>query len=662
MFDKYPSQKANNLLLFFFIICLPVLLFYYFLIIKTAVIYGDDLNIFMAHSNLKTFSEKINLSLPSQKYRPVHDFVMHFMIVIFQKHIGYYYLFNIAIQTLNTFLFAAIVNLFLRSAYLSLFFSLIVGLSRFAFFNISQLYNGGALEGLAMTFFFLSLYFLLKILVFPDLHLKKQKSVLLSLLFANLSMYTHERYIVLIPFIVIVIFSFGTKILGNRQKIFLSLLAVLSIILNVVIKKYVYSIPFFVGTAGTNISFSFTEASTFFIQAVCSIFEINLGPDYLVGMQFSNLSFICKALVLLLNTFFLYILFSYLYKVIKLKLGKEGNNIITFICLILLFGLCLAPAIVTIRLEQRWLQASFSIFVLLIVIAVSKIEFKSNYQKNLSLSLFIFLFLGTDAMYFYLGNKNVYMSNAATAANSFKAAIDNDIIHSNSSKLFIWESIDNINNENAINWELGGGDFFSFYQNKSKKIIFVDSVYQKSQSPATNPLLNFDKNYNQILFIDQGIVDITNDYLKDSLKVVNINSLSTKILYNQNKLVIKNANLNEFVVKGFYAPENAITWTNGNVNIGFLGNFLSKDTLRLKLTTYMPPICKNIFPKIELKDIDNTIYQSISSRREGDIFYYNFYAIKSINIQAINITSDLIDASPDKRILSFPFISLELRH
>jgi len=42
-------------------------------------------------------------------------------------------------------------------------------------------------------------------------------------------------------------------------------------------------------------------------------------------------------------------------------------------------------------------------------------------------------------------------------------------------------------------------------------------------------------------------------------------------------------------------------------------------------------------------------------------FIYKFYFKKLINIKRITILSKTINALPDVRILSFPFISLEIR-
>src|SRR5439155_24250209 len=108
-------------------------------------------------------------------------------------------------------------------------------------------------------FFLLSVYYLTKVLVKNGLLASQiQKSIVLSIVFANLSMYTHERYIVLFPFIFLTVLLFpNLKTLSLKQKISLGLAAVASLALNIIIKKYVYTMPFFMGTGGTNISFSF---------------------------------------------------------------------------------------------------------------------------------------------------------------------------------------------------------------------------------------------------------------------------------------------------------------------------------------------------------------------------------------------------------------------
>jgi hypothetical protein len=658
-------HKKDNFLFILSAIAVPIIIYFFFLRWRTNVIYGDDLYVFSSHENLKSFLEKISISVPSGKYRPIHDLVLHFIVELFQKNMLYYYLFNVFIQTINNFLFAAIAYLFLQTRYLALLFSLLVGLSRFAYYDITQLLMGGALEGLAMTFFLSSLYFIIKILLNKNsAPSQTQCSIIWSIMFANLSMYTHERYIVLIPFILIVILcSKELKVLNSKQKRGLSLLIILSVILNVVLKKYVYGMPFFVGTGGTNISFSFSSASTFLKDAILSILQINSGKDYLVGTAFLNLPMHDIVLVLISISCMLLIIAPYLYglwKIFVLKQENKYTDLSIFIFLILLLGLALAPAIVTIRMEQRWLQAPYSIFVLLIVIAASKYPFKNNFQKAISFLLFVIIFIWADSVYLSLGSKNTYMGFSEKWAEEFKKGIDNNIIHQNTNRLFIWQDHIDSNTVNALNWVIGEGRFFYFYQNKKTAVIFVDSVYEKSHI-ASNPLSHFNKN-DQIIYIGNEIIDITGAYLKDSLKHIEPITFLPKFQYDQNKLIINNDDLNKFYTTGFYDKENQIRWTDGNARISLLGDYLCKDSLFVELNTYMPPICKDINPIISLIDDSTKSYQPVYSRRAGDKFIFIFYFKQPINIQQINILSKKVDASPDKRTLSFPFISLEITH
>jgi|GEM_PF-2432261 hypothetical protein len=666
MLNKNSLDNKKSFLFLLSLVAVPIIIYLFFLRWRTNVIYGDDLYVFTNHETLKTFVEKINMAVSAGKYRPVSDFVLHYVIEILQKNVTAYYLFNVFIQTINTFLFAAIAYIFSQSRYLSLLFALLIGLSRFAFYNLTQLLLGGALEALAMTFFLASLYFILKPLVNKNLtQSQKLKSIIWSIVFANLDMYTHERYIVLIPFICIVIlFSPDLEIVPTKQKKAIGLLLLVSVILNVVLKKYVYNMPFFVGTGGTHITFSFSSAATFFKDAVLSILQINSGGNYLIGIEFLRLPIFDILLVLVSVSCMLLIMvpyLSYLWKIISLKQKEKYSDLSIFLFLILIFGFALVPAIVTIRLEQRWLQASYSIFILLIVIAASRIQFKDNKKKGFSLILFVAIFLWADSVYLHIGSQNIYMSYSEKIAEDFKKGVDDNVIHPNSTRLFIWQNKIDSNTIGELNWVLAQGYFFNFYHGKRKSIIYVDSVYEKNKA-GINQLQNFNKQNDQLLYIDNGIIDITDDYLKDSLKHIGASTFLPRLQYDQNKLVVNNDDFYKFSTSGFYDNENGIRWTNGNAVINLLGNFITRDSLAVELDTYMPPICKDVIPALSLTDDSNNIYQPIYTKRKDDKFFFKFYFKQKVNIQQINILSKTVDTPSDKRILSFPFISLQLTH
>lgn len=528
-------NKKLSYYLFSFLF-LGVVIYAYFFKWRTEAIYGDDLNSFVSYANLKTFSEKINQTIAFGKFRPVYGIVYSSVIELFNTDTSYFYVFNIFIQTINTFILALILNLFLRSYWWALCFSLFYGLSRFSYFNISQLLNGGVLEGLAITFFLLSLYHIIKTLINNELQPhQKSNGILWSILYANLSLYTHERYIILLPFIFIIVLLYPSlKSLSIKHKASLCLLSIGSIFINVGIKKFIFNVPFFVGTGGTNVEFSFTSAYSFFIDGLLSIIQINMGPEYLVGIPFNLLPDSSKLLVLIVVAGLFALALLYIARSLKASVILFLSRIINesalkqkpdmpqhatlcfFLCGLLL--MVLVPSVITIRLEQRWLQASFIVFIIIVVILLNSVRFKNNLLKTATFTACIVLFLWNDFYYLSKGIPNIYLTSSEDLASIFKDAIDKKVIAPQTSTLYICEQKRDINTENAILWTIGNGDIFRIYQNNSKKIVFVDSVYERTASATDTTFSHFNKQTDQIIYTKGNVIDVTNEYLKDSLR------------------------------------------------------------------------------------------------------------------------------------------------
>lgn len=654
-FGKFPSlqPKQRRLLLLAFVVAVPIIVFLYFLKWKTYVIYGDDLHSYINHERFNTLWQKLNMPVFYSKYRPVHGLVSHTLIEIFHKHTGGYFLFNISIQTLNAFLFAMLVNLFLKSPFLSLLLGLLIGLSRFAFFNVTQLLNGGALEGLAMTFFLLMLFFVTRVLLQQDRTAsQKQRDMIWVLVFANLGLYTHERYIMLIPFVLLLILLHpGMRFFSVKQKAVFSLIGIASVFLNVAIKKYVFSLSFMSGTGGRPIDLSFSSMFGFLTEGVLSIFQVNYGPEYLIGIKFTALPVFDKILVFLLLASFITILFKYLKKVYKAFLLKQKEEIAfftIFLSLGVLFFLFLAPAIITIRLEQRWLQASFSIFILMIGLAISRIPFKKIAFKYWALLLFVLVFLKVDYSYLKNGYRNIYLTGASDIANTFKVALDKGVIQTQPSKLYFWEKQKNEGKEEAITWSLESGMFFEFYQNKFKELAYITPDYKFDSTKVLDTINE------RVLHFNNTVTDVTREYLK-----------SPKLDFGAQKInsFMSFQDLDKYNLSGFYDAENGFRWTNGNAAINFgEANYLIKDTLKVNMNVVQVPSSAHITPDLVIKDKSNREYHSLSVKKEGDLFTYIFFFDTSVNLHEINIKSETFDSSPDTRALSIPFVSIELKN
>ena len=110
------------------------------------------------------------------------------------------------------------------------------------------------------------------------------------------------------------------------------------------------------------------------------------------------------------------------------------------------------------------------------------------------------------------------MRNSERIATKFKSAMDVNIIRPDTKKLYLWEKKKDVNLENDVNWTLSRGYFFSFYGTTEKQIIYVDSIYTKTDTSYTTSFPDFDPKTSQIVQLVPELKDITSEYLRDSLK------------------------------------------------------------------------------------------------------------------------------------------------
>jgi hypothetical protein len=659
---------------FAYFLVIPFIIYFYFLKWKLTSIHDDDLYLYNAYADLKGFPQQSNVSMVFGQYRPVRDIFFHWLIQLFDRNFEAYYIFNIVVQSINTIIFAYLLNLLLRSMSLSFFLSLILGLSRFCFYNVTQMFDGGILEGMAMTFFLLFLFFTIKISIKPGISAAEQrKGILLSILFANLGMYTHERYIAIFPFILFMILLFPKfKGISLKHKAGLSFMVIASVILNIVLKTYVYSLKFFVGTGNTKIDFSLSSSFKSLRKAIASVLQYNIGAEWLIGFKFSNLPVFYKGLVILIICLIIGVFGLFILKAVSAFTLKKKNyppHVAIFIFLPAIFFLTLVPCIFQERTELRWLQAPLSVLILMFAIALNGVTDKNNNRKYLFSLLLCVSFLFTNYYYVKRGSKNVYYSTSARVGNAFDKAVKDSVIHSGTSNLYILEKKKDLQREYEIKWALVDGHFFKPYHSNKKNLIFIGS-------DSVSSLSGFNSRHDEIIYLDitmdeqtfnYSITNITKEYLRDSLheftEILERPALARNVHYNQEELSVTNDSFNDFITDGFYESENGVRWTNGNATIGFIGDFTAADSLGMELGTYMPPICKNVSIRPSIIDVKGEKHLPVSSRREADNFYFYFYFKQPVKIKDILLTSDTVKAvPPDTRTLSFLFGSLKLKN
>lgn len=191
--------------------------------------------------------------------------------------------------------------------------------------------------------------------------------VLAGNLFFFLSIHSHERYILVIPSIVLLTF-FRIERAPLKRRFLLSCLPILSVSFNYFMKTQVFGMNFLTGAGGTNISSSTVDIPGFFWKATLNIFGYNIGPDYLSSKNASDLGSTSILLCLGWAVPAIYLLTKAALTLCK-KLGHRSIPVL-LVVLGTLLPLLLSASI-AFRQEFRWLMAPHVALIILVAIATS---------------------------------------------------------------------------------------------------------------------------------------------------------------------------------------------------------------------------------------------------------------------------------------------------
>jgi hypothetical protein len=517
------------------ILVLSVLFYVCYLPWETHTIFGDDLINITLNMKAQNFVDKLNSLEVFQKFRPLHDFWVTTIIYQFQKNLHYYYIFNVAMLSIACYIFSRVVNLVLQSQLLSLFAGAVLGLSHIFYYHITHILLGGTLETQALIYFFAMLYFLLRVLL-PDKTPENSRNLLLwAILFANLALYTHERYVVVFLALLLVIWLPSVRRhFTYSSSIIISLLTLFSPILNALIKTQVLKMPYMVGTASSNIEFSFSQIIEFLFQTTLSIIQINHGPDYLVGITFWGLPGQYKILAASISLFFLFMAAIVIRETAIAVFRKLASRVLepsalrpstnTYIkpmfVLLTLLLLCLVPAISTIRVEQRWITAPYAIFLILVLIVLRN-HIRGISKQNAMIVTFFVLLISTNRVYSELGNQNLYMYNSHTINSRFYNSYISGVVHPSTERLIFLLKTRNENYENEVRWSSLNGQIYEFYFGKAKKLSFTDGKFSTNDSgKVVPPIPDFNAATDQVILLTPDFKDVTADYVRDTLKIL----------------------------------------------------------------------------------------------------------------------------------------------
>ena len=416
--EKRQKRQGKIFRLLFFLCSFFLLMLFAFYVnrhIHIKALYMDDLYLFsfFREQDFFTFSFPIGEAV---RFRPVYWALSYIEMVFVGNDPNRYWYFNVVLNgLLACFLcyFSWVVSKGKKIVSLSL--SLIFLSAHFAYYQIAQAL--GILETLALGFSLITLYFLYQ-------ELNEEKHFLRNLIFSHifffLLVFTHERYIALLPLFYVPLFFRGrageAKILTGGK-----ILPLAQAFLFYAIRKFAIGSFIPKGTGGTEVteSFKLEEALQNAFTEVYYIFGFQKGPEHLNGIPWENVAenirkLVYASIVVLGIAVFLCLIFA-LIRIFKTdksigestesSIGKSaesgtGNHSVkttannaandvandatnksasnfkkeqkrvkparlrTFIGNNLLFlifiAMCIGSSSVTIRVEMRWVYVSFA--------------------------------------------------------------------------------------------------------------------------------------------------------------------------------------------------------------------------------------------------------------------------------------------------------------
>ena len=398
MQEKVEGRKNKGIQILYFAVSFLLIMGFAFYVnrhIHIKALYMDDLYLFsfFREQDFFTFSFPIGNAV---RFRPVYWALSYIEMVFVGNDPNRYWYFNVALNgLLACFLsyFSWVVSK--GKKLIPLFLSIVFLSAHFAYYQIAQAL--GILETLALGFSLLTLYFL-----YQELNEEKHflRNLVFSHLFFFLLVFTHERYIALLPLFYVPLLFRGKS--GDRKQatgtvkqeagkagwkssllpsLLPFLLPLVQAFLFYAIRKF--AIGSFVpkGTGGTEVSESFKlgEALQNAFAEVYYIFGFQKGPEHLNGIPWEKVSpdmrkLVYASIAVLAFTVVLSLIFA-LVRIFKTEksigssAGKEqkrvklarlrsfiGNNIL----FLLFIALCIGSSSVTIRVEMRWVYVSFA--------------------------------------------------------------------------------------------------------------------------------------------------------------------------------------------------------------------------------------------------------------------------------------------------------------
>ena len=298
------------------------------------------------------------------RYRPVFDAIQYIFYIIIDTDPFRYVIINKVYNCIVALFIYHFIKRVDAGRVVAFLFSSLYLIAHFAYYQIGQ--GIGSLETDAQFFALVILFFSLKlagaIKLFHKVKNNMWNTVILFLMFFVIS-FTHERFMgMAVPIVIAVLMSRDDNDISiSKRKIVSLIVFVFEILLICFIRFLAIGKVMPAGTGGTYVeeTFNILECIGYCFAQVACIFGINIGPDYLYGVDFFSLAGPKVKLLALVSIIIIAVtIVTYIYCRIKNK--SQKNGIAGDLIFLSFIAMCIGASSVTIRVEMRFVYVSFT--------------------------------------------------------------------------------------------------------------------------------------------------------------------------------------------------------------------------------------------------------------------------------------------------------------
>jgi hypothetical protein len=239
------------------------------------------------------------------------------------------------------------------------------------------------------------------------------------LIWFALAVFTDERYVVVVIFVLACIALYPGVVATSRRALTLAGAAVAIVAANFLLKTFVLHSRFFTGTAGQQLGFDPKSIATYLATGFMNVLGFNIGPIYLAGRDafegpvgvFFGLVFSAGAVIVAIAYF---------------RLPRAGERVKHWRPVVLaaaLFLPLLLSASVAVRQDPRWLYAPFAVFLLALSGAAGSVE-RGKRANAVAVTMLAACLLAT--VYYRSSIGSIYFFYSMTLAHSVRETLAND--------------------------------------------------------------------------------------------------------------------------------------------------------------------------------------------------------------------------------------------